>query len=53
MLKKLLSLSLLIAVIASCSSKNNEYSKTEKSGQASGRINSSESNTKDVFKDLE
>jgi len=52
MFKKILSLSLLLALIASCSSRN-EYNKTEKSSQASGRINSSESNTKDVFKDLE
>lgn len=53
MLKKILSLSLLITILASCSAKNNEYSKNEKSSQATGRINSSESNTKDVFKDLE
>lgn len=53
MLKKILLLSVLVSTLASCSAKNNEYSKNEKSSQASGRINSSETNTKDVFKDLE
>lgn len=45
---------IILSIICSCSSKfESEENKSSKSSQASGRINSSESGTKDVFKDLE
>jgi peptidoglycan hydrolase CwlO-like protein len=54
MIKKILTYSLLFFIITSCSaSKESEETKSGNASQRSGRINSSESNTKDIFKELD
>ena len=54
MIKKILTCSLLLIIISSCStSKQSEETNSNNSSQRSGRINSSESNTKDIFKELD
>ncbi len=52
MIKKLLSLLLLISVI-SCHHTDEEVKKTVKSRSASERINSSDSNSKEMLKELD
>ncbi len=51
-MKKILILSILLAVF-SCTSVNGELEKTAKAGAASNRINSSEQNNRDIFKEME
>lgn len=54
MIKKILTCFSLLLIIASCSSsKQSEETKSGNASQRSGRINSSESNTKDIFKELD
>lgn len=51
MIKKLITI-LALTFLISCQA-NEEAKKTGKANSASGRINSSESNSKDVFKELD
>jgi hypothetical protein len=54
MIKKILTCSFLLCMIASCATPNqSEETKSGNASQRSGRINSSESNTKDIFKEID
>ncbi len=53
MTKKIISLIALFCIFSCQSDLKKEAIKSGKAGEASGRINSSEQNSKDTFKELE
>jgi hypothetical protein len=52
MMKKIITI-LLLSFLISCQSADEELKKTAKANASSQRINSSESNSKDAFKELD
>jgi hypothetical protein len=54
MIKKILLCSFLFSIVSSCATpQQSEENKSGNASQRSGRINSSESNTRDIFKELD
>lgn len=54
MIKKFIICSFILSIISSCSTPTtSEETNSNNSSQRSGRINSSESNTKDIFKEID